>query len=356
MRLDDPTGAPIGHEFLGVVEQIGADVHSVACGDLVVAPFNYCDGTCVHCRAGWTSSCSRGCSRGLDGGQCEAVRVPFADGTLVRIPGFGHSDGTLRSLLTLTDVMCTGHHAAVSAGVKPGGVSPSSATEQSGCVPSLLCAAPRCCPDSCSRPAPARQALGRLFGATEMVAERGDAATQAVLKLTDGVGADAVLECVGTGQSMATALGVVRHRWSGRLRRGPAWRRDPGQQHLLPQRRRTRGPVAVAHLLPSCSTTLWRVKSSPGGSSTSRPISTTSRRRVPRLWTNHAPSSSPTGPMPCPLPRPPSGAVSRPRRGWAVAAPVERWPSRRSDSSSSPSTRWWSTSRCPRSGATSAAA
>jgi threonine dehydrogenase-like Zn-dependent dehydrogenase len=97
-----PPGAPIGHEFVGMVEQVGAEVHSVARGDLVVAPFNYCDGTCVHCRAGWTSSCVIGGvfgAKGVDGGQGEAVRVPFADGTLVRVPGAGHSDETLRSLM-----------------------------------------------------------------------------------------------------------------------------------------------------------------------------------------------------------------------------------------------------------------
>ncbi len=94
---------PIGHEFIGVVDQVGAEVRGVAKGDLVIAPFNYCDGTCAHCRAGWTTSCVDGGvfgTDGSDGGQGEAVRVPFADGTLVRVPGSGHSDGTLRSLLT----------------------------------------------------------------------------------------------------------------------------------------------------------------------------------------------------------------------------------------------------------------
>ena len=108
---------PIGHEFIGVVEQIGAEVHGIASGDFVIAPFTYCDGTCPHCRAGWTSNCVAGGSfgnHGMDGGQGEAVRVPFADATLVKVPGSGHSDETMRSLLTLSDVMCTGHHAAVS--------------------------------------------------------------------------------------------------------------------------------------------------------------------------------------------------------------------------------------------------
>src|SRR5437667_5738689 len=119
------TLGPIGHEFIGVVEEVGAEVRGLALGDLVIAPFTFSDGTCPHCRAGWTSNCVAGGSfgnNGIDGGQGEAVRVPFADATLVRVPGSGHSDATLRSLLTLSDVMCTGHHAAVSGGVRPGSV------------------------------------------------------------------------------------------------------------------------------------------------------------------------------------------------------------------------------------------
>jgi threonine dehydrogenase-like Zn-dependent dehydrogenase len=203
----------IGHEFLGVVGQLGAEVHGVAEGDLVVAPFNYCDGTCVHCRAGWTSSCINGGAFGngqTDGGQGEAVRVPFANGSLVRIPGAGHSDDMLRSLLTLSDVMCTGHHAAVSAGVRPGSVVAvvgDGAVGLCGIIAAQRLGAARIIALSRN---PARQALARSFGATDIVAERGDAATQAILQMTDGVGVDAALECVGTGQSMATAFAIAR--------------------------------------------------------------------------------------------------------------------------------------------------
>src|SRR5437899_8649191 len=113
---------PIGHEFIGVVEGTGAEVRGVSQGDLVVAPFTFCDGTCPHCAKGWPNDCLHGGSfgnHGVDGGQGEAVRAPFADATLVPVPGSGHSDETLRSLATLSDVMCTGHHAAMSAEVKP---------------------------------------------------------------------------------------------------------------------------------------------------------------------------------------------------------------------------------------------
>ena len=110
---------PVGHEFIGVVEDVGSEVGALHKGDVVIAPFAYNDGTCPHCQAGITTSCVHGgfwAYGGMDGGQGEAVRVPFADGTLVRIPGSGHSEEMWRSLLTLSDVMGTGHHAAVSAG------------------------------------------------------------------------------------------------------------------------------------------------------------------------------------------------------------------------------------------------
>jgi threonine dehydrogenase-like Zn-dependent dehydrogenase len=204
---------PIGHEFIGVVEELGADVRGVAKGDLVIAPFTYCDGTCAHCQAGWTSNCAHGGSfgnHGIDGGQGEAVRVPFADATLVRVPGSGHSDETLRSLATLSDVMCTGHHAAVSGGVKPGDVVAvigDGAVGQCAVIASARLGAARVIAMSRN---PARQELARAFGATDIVPERGDAATQAIMDMTDGIGVDAALECVGTGQSMATAFAIAR--------------------------------------------------------------------------------------------------------------------------------------------------
>ena len=204
---------PIGHEFVGVVEQVGAKVRGVAEADLVIAPFTYSDGTCAHCRAGVTSQCVAGGSfgnHGVDGGQGEAVRVPLAESTLVRVPGSRHSDETMRSLVTLSDVMCTGHHAAVSAGVGPGSVV---AVVGDGAVG--LCAVIAAGRLGAARIIalsrnPARQALARSFGATDILAERGDAATEAVLELTDGVGVDAALECVGTGQSLETALALAR--------------------------------------------------------------------------------------------------------------------------------------------------
>jgi hypothetical protein len=203
----------IGHEFVGIVEDVGAEVHHVAPGDLVVAPFIYSDMTCPHCRAGSTISCIAGGTFGngtIDGGQGEAVRVPLAAGTLVKVPGSGHGDDVLRSVLALSDVMSTGHHAAVSGGVQRGdtvavvgdgavGLSAVLAAERLGAARII----------ALSRHAD-RQALARRFGATDIVAARGEEGVAAVLELTDGVGADAALECVGTGQSIETAFAIAR--------------------------------------------------------------------------------------------------------------------------------------------------
>jgi threonine dehydrogenase-like Zn-dependent dehydrogenase len=204
---------PIGHEFIGMVTEVGPAVMAIAAGDFVVAPFTYNDGTCPHCVAGWTSNCANGGSfgnHGVDGGQGGAVRVPFADATLVKVPGSGHDDATMRSLLALSDVMCTGHHAAVSGGVKPGdtvAVVGDGAVGLCAMIAAKRLGAERIIAMSRN---PARQALAREFGATDILAERGDAATAAVMAMTNGIGVDAALECVGTNQSMATAFAIAR--------------------------------------------------------------------------------------------------------------------------------------------------
>ncbi len=203
----------IGHEFIGVVTETGADVTSVTAGDLVIAPFIYSDMTCPHCRNGSTISCPVGGSFGngtIDGGQGEIVRVPQAQGTLVRVPGTGHTDQVLRSLLTLSDVMATGHHAAASAGVKSGDVV---AVVGDGAVG--LCAVLAAHRLGASRIIalsrhPDRQKVAMEFGATDIVEARGDEATSAVMDLTGGIGADASLECAGTAQAITTAFAIAR--------------------------------------------------------------------------------------------------------------------------------------------------
>lgn len=203
---------PIGHEFVGVVEDLGSEVTTLHKGDLVISPFAYSDGTCPNCRNGITTSCINGGFYPMngDGGQGEAVRVPFADSTLVTVPGSGHSDAMMRSLLTLSDVFATGHHAAICARVKPGqtvAVVGDGAVGLCGVLAARRLGAERII--ALSRH-PDRQQLAREFGATDIVAERGDQAVQRINEMTDEIGVDATLECVGTAQAMQTALDIAR--------------------------------------------------------------------------------------------------------------------------------------------------
>jgi len=203
----------IGHEFIGVVDQVGDAVTDLHVGDFVIAPFTFNDGTCPACLHGFQSSCVHGGAFGngdIDGGQGEYVRTPFADATLVKVPGSDFTDEQLASFTALSDVMCTGYHAAVSAGVTEGdtvAVVGDGAVGLSGVLAAKLLGAGRII--ALSRHAD-RQAVAKEFGATDIVEERGDDAIAAVLRLTDGVGVDAALECVGTDQSIETAAGITR--------------------------------------------------------------------------------------------------------------------------------------------------
>jgi threonine dehydrogenase-like Zn-dependent dehydrogenase len=204
-------GRRMGHEFIGVIEAVGRDVRTVKRGDLVVAPFAWSDGTCEFCRQGLQTSCLHGGWWGgdLDGGQGEAVRVPQADGTLVKLP-VGRDDALMPSLLSLSDVMGTGHHAAVAARVGPGkiaavvgdgavGLCGVIAARRLGAAQVILLGRH-----------PDRIRLAKDFGATDIVSERGEEAIQRVRDLTGGLGAHAVLECVGLEESTRTALGIAR--------------------------------------------------------------------------------------------------------------------------------------------------
>ncbi|MBO2456348.1 zinc-binding dehydrogenase [Actinomadura violacea] len=205
------TGRPMGHEFLGVIAETGSDVTGLKAGDLVVTPFTYCDNTCDFCRRGLQSSCRHGGRYGLNGvdaGQGEAVRVPYADGTLVKLP-VGVDSPLLPSLLTLSDVLGTGHHGAVTAGVGPGdrvlvvgdgavGLSAVIAAKRLGAEQIILMGRHT-----------DRTDLGRDFGATDVVAERGEEGVARVRELTGRDGADRVIEAVGTRQTLDTAFGAV---------------------------------------------------------------------------------------------------------------------------------------------------
>jgi threonine dehydrogenase-like Zn-dependent dehydrogenase len=200
-------GATIGHECVGVVEEVGSDVRDFRAGDFVVVPFDHCDNTCPHCRAGAQNACV---NLGFTvSGQAEYARVNQADGSLVRVDGTPDA-ALLPSVLTISDVMPTGWHAAVSAGVRPGGtavVIGDGAVGLCGVLAAKQLGAERVV--AMSRHAP-RQEIARAFGATHVVAERGDEGVAAIMELTDGVGADSVLECVGTDQSIKTAFDIAR--------------------------------------------------------------------------------------------------------------------------------------------------
>lgn len=205
-------GSRIGHEYVGIVREVGADVRTVKPGDFVVTPFVASDGTCPNCLAGYQSVCQNIVGIGgprADGGQGEWAKVPYADGTLVATPEVP-DDALIPSLLTLSDVMGTGWHAARAAGVKPGHtvvVVGDGAVGLCGVLSAVRMGAERVVALSRHE---SRQKIAKEFGATHIIAERGDAARDAVLELTDGVGADAVLECVGTDQSFKTAFAVAR--------------------------------------------------------------------------------------------------------------------------------------------------
>jgi threonine dehydrogenase-like Zn-dependent dehydrogenase len=206
------TGRPMGHEAIGVVEDVGAEVRNIKQGDLVVMPFAFSDGTCAFCREGLHTACVHGGffdDHGISAAQAEAVRVPYADGTLYPLP-VGEDDALMPSLLTLSDVMGTGHHAAVVAKVGPG---KRAAVVGDGAVG--LCAviaAKRLGAEQIIIMGrhPDRIALAREFGATDVVSERGEQAVERVRELTGGEGVHSVLECVGHGEAMETAIGITR--------------------------------------------------------------------------------------------------------------------------------------------------
>lgn len=206
------TGIVMGHEAIGVVEAVGADVRAIKAGDFVIMPFAWSDGSCEFCQEGLPTSCLHGGFFGneaVPGAQAEAVRIPQADDTLYALP-MGKDDALAPSLLTLSDVMGTGHHAAVVAKVAPGktvAVVGDGAVGLCGVIAARRLGAEQIIllgrhPD--------RIALAKEFGATDVVSERGDEAVERVRALTGGHGAHSVLECVGTEQAMLTSVSIAR--------------------------------------------------------------------------------------------------------------------------------------------------
>ncbi|MCB9760124.1 MAG: zinc-dependent alcohol dehydrogenase family protein [Alphaproteobacteria bacterium] len=211
-QQDYAPGSRTGHEPMGVVEEVGSEVRHLKPGDLVLAPFAISDGTCEFCHAGLPTSCTHGgfWASMTDGAQGEAVRAPFADGTLVRVPEHVHdNDAILDALFPLTDVMGTGHHAAVCAGVGPGAtvvVIGDGAVGLCGVLAARRLGAERIIAVGHHAD---RLEKARAFGATDVVSRHGDEAVHELLELTRG-GARHVLECVGGASSMQQAIQAVR--------------------------------------------------------------------------------------------------------------------------------------------------
>jgi threonine dehydrogenase-like Zn-dependent dehydrogenase len=205
-------GQRMGHEAIGVVEDVGSEVRTIKRGQVVIMPFADSDGTCLFCEEGLQTACVHVGFFGngnLDGAQAEAMRIPLADGTLYPLD-VSEDDALMPSLLTLSDVMGTGHHAAVTARVRPGG---SVAVVGDGAVGICgVIAAKRLGAEQIVIMGrhPDRIALAKEFGATDVVSERREEGIARVRELTRGFGVQSVLECVGTEQAMDTAMGIVR--------------------------------------------------------------------------------------------------------------------------------------------------
>lgn len=208
--LDQSTGPRrMGHEYVGVVERVGADVHEIGVGDLVVGSFFASDNTCEICRSGYQSHCVHRVSMGAIGTQAELARIPLADGTLVKVPGTP-TERQLRGLLAASDVLGTGWFAATAAEAGPGrtvAVVGDGAVGLLGVLGARQFGAERVI--AMSRHTD-RQALATRFGATDIVEERGDAGVAKIKALTDGYGAHSTIEAVGTQEAMQQAIGATR--------------------------------------------------------------------------------------------------------------------------------------------------
>ncbi|MEP6898020.1 MAG: zinc-dependent alcohol dehydrogenase family protein [Rhodanobacter sp.] len=238
---------PMGHEYCGVVVEVGAEVRSVKPGQFVVGSFCLSDNTCPHCAFGFQSSCAQG--EFMSGAQAPYARVPLADGTLVATSEMP-SDDLIPHMLAVSDVLGTGWYAADAANVRPGGtvvVVGDGAVGLMGVLAASQMGAERVI--AMSRHAP-RQALAREFGATDIVAERGDDGIARIMELTKGVGADSVLECVGLEESMQQAIGSTRPGGSIGYVGVPHGVTLDGQKLFFSQHRMLGGPAPVRRFLP----------------------------------------------------------------------------------------------------------
>ena len=252
---------PMGHEYCGIVEEVGSAVKSVKPGQFVIGSFATSDNTCPNCQYGYQSSCER--REFMSTAQAPYVRIPLADGTLVPTPG-PPPDDLLPSLLTLSDVMGTGWFAADAANVKPGNtvaVVGDGAVGLLAVLSAKQMGAKRIIAMSRHHP---RQKLAREFGATDIVEERGQAAIDRIKEMTNGIGADSVLECVGTKESMTQAIGSTRPGGYMSFVGVPHDVQLSGQGLFYSHVHLHGGPAPVRRYLPQLIDLVWKRKINPG--------------------------------------------------------------------------------------------
>jgi len=256
---DQPT--PMGHEYCGIVEEVGSAVTSIKPGQFVIGSFFASDNTCPNCQFGYPSSCLH--REFVGGAQAPVLRVPLADGTLVAMPGVPSED-LIPSLLTTSDVLGTGWFAAAAANVKPGGtvvVVGDGAVGLLGVLSAKQMGARRIIAISRHE---ARQKLAREFGATDIVAERGDEGVARVKELTDGIGADSVLECVGTQEAMKQAIRSTRKGGYVGYVGVPHGVELNGEELFYTHVHLHGGPAPVRRFLPELIDLVWNGKITPG--------------------------------------------------------------------------------------------
>lgn len=258
-EITEPT--PMGHEYCGIVKEVGHAVTSIQPGQFVIGSFFASDNSCPNCQTGYQSSCQH---RELVGAaQAPLLRVPLADGTLVATPEVP-SDDLIPSLLTLSDVMGTGWFAAVAANVKPGmtvAVVGDGAVGLLGVLSARQMGAGRIIAMSRHE---SRQRLAAEFGATDIVAERGDDGVARIKELTGGIGADSVLECVGTSESMMQAIRSTRPGGSVGYVGVPHGVELKGQELFYTHVHLHGGPAPVRRFLPELIDLVWNGKIDPG--------------------------------------------------------------------------------------------
>jgi threonine dehydrogenase-like Zn-dependent dehydrogenase len=256
-----PEPSPMGHEYCGIVEEVGTEVTSIKPGQFVIGSFATSDNTCPHCRAGYQSSCVH--REFMTRAQAPMLRVPLADGTLVPTPGMP-SDDLIPSLLTTSDVLGTGWFAADAANVKPGSTVVVVGDGAVGLLAVLSAKQMGAGRIIAMSRHDSRQKLAGEFGATDIVAERGDEGVARIKELTDGIGADAVLECVGTHDSMMQAINSTRPGGSVGYVGVPHGVEIDGEGLFFTHVRLHGGPAPVRRFLPELIDLVWNRKINPG--------------------------------------------------------------------------------------------